>query len=90
MIRSQKTAVAKFVGVSLIMLLAACSGNHRYDFQVSGDEAYLHTPALCDLKAPEGVILPKQSDVYDIQQSAVQGPIGKQLDIRLPTQQPNH
>ena len=35
--RLQKSMVAKVVGVSLIMLLAACSSDQRYKRQVSGD-----------------------------------------------------
>ncbi|MDN6983763.1 outer membrane protein assembly factor BamC, partial [Vibrio cholerae] len=37
----QKSTVVKVVGVSLVMLLAACSTDQRYKRQVSGDESYL-------------------------------------------------
>ncbi|NUA46488.1 Outer membrane protein assembly factor BamC precursor [Dickeya solani] len=41
----QKSMVAKVVGVSLIMLLAACTSDQRYKRQVNGDESYLKTPS---------------------------------------------
>ena len=37
----QKSRLAKVAGVSLVLLLAACSSDSRYKRQVSGDEAYL-------------------------------------------------
>ncbi|PKE33098.1 outer membrane protein assembly factor BamC [Rahnella sp. AA] len=86
MTRLQKTAVAKVVGVSLIMLLAACSSDQRYKRQVSGDESYLDAAALHELKAPAGMILPVQNGTYDIQTGTMQGAVGKQLDIRPPSQ----
>jgi uncharacterized lipoprotein len=36
----QKSRLAKVAGVSLVLLLAACSSDSRYKRQVSGDEAY--------------------------------------------------
>ncbi|MFO6296375.1 outer membrane protein assembly factor BamC [Rahnella selenatireducens] len=82
----QKSAVAKVVGVSLIMLLAACSSDQRYKRQVSGDESYLDAAALHELKAPAGMILPVQNGTYEIQAGSMQGAVGKQLDIRPPSQ----
>lgn len=35
----QKSRLAKVAGVSLVLLLAACSSDSRYKRQVSGDEA---------------------------------------------------
>lgn len=84
--RLQKTMVAKVVGVSLIMLLAACSSDQRYKRQVSGDEAYLQAPALKDLQAPAGMILPLQEGTYDVPVGELKGNVGKQLDIRPPMQ----
>lgn len=86
MTRLQKTAVAKVVGVSLIMLLAACSSDQRYKRQVSGDEAYLDASGLHELKAPVGMILPVQDGTYEVQAGSMQGAVGKQLDIRPPSQ----
>ncbi len=37
----QKSRLAKVAGVSLVLLLAACSSDSRYKRQVSGDESYL-------------------------------------------------
>jgi len=84
--RLQKSMVAKVVGVSLIMLLAACSSDSRYKRQVSGDEAYLDAPPVSELKTPAGMILPLQNGTYDIPSGALKGNVGKQLDIRPPMQ----
>src|SRR5471030_641760 len=84
--RLQKSMVAKVVGVSLIMLLAACSSDQRYKRQVSGDEAYLDAPSVRELKAPAGMILPLQNGTYEIPPGALKGNVGKQLDIRPPMQ----
>jgi outer membrane protein assembly factor BamC len=82
----QKPMVAKVVGVSLVMLLAACSSDQRYKRQVGGDEAYLDAPALQELKAPAGMILPLQNGTYDVRAVTLKGNVGKQLDIRPPVQ----
>ena len=82
----QKSTIATLVGVSLAMMLSACSSDQRYKRQVSGDEAYLETPALQELKAPAGMILPLQNSTYDIRFGNDKGAIGKALDIRPPAQ----
>ncbi|MBW7983504.1 outer membrane protein assembly factor BamC [Enterobacillus tribolii] len=82
----QKSAVVKIVGVSLVMLLAACSSDQRYKRQVSGDESYLESPALAGLQSPSGMILPVQNGTYDIRLDADKGLVGKALDIRPPSQ----
>jgi outer membrane protein assembly factor BamC len=84
--RLQKSMVAKVVGVSLIMLLAACSSDQRYKRQVSGDEAYLDAPPVSELKTPAGMILPLQNGTYEIPSGSLKGNVGKQLDIRPPQQ----
>ncbi|WP_045049249.1 outer membrane protein assembly factor BamC [Rouxiella chamberiensis] len=84
--RFQKSTVAKVVGLSLIMLLAACSNDSRYKRQVSGDEAYLEAAPLKELKTPEGMILPLQNGTYDVPPSSAKGAVGKALDIRPPMQ----
>lgn len=48
----QKSTVVKVAGLSLVMLLAACSSDQRYKRQVSGDESYLKAADLSDLQAP--------------------------------------
>lgn len=50
----QKSRLAKVAGVSLVLLLAACSSDSRYKRQVSGDEAYLQASPLSELHAPHG------------------------------------
>ncbi|ANI31275.1 outer membrane protein assembly factor BamC [Yersinia entomophaga] len=82
----QKSMVAKVVGVSLVMLLAACTTDQRYKRQVSGDEAYLDAPALKPLNAPAGMILPLQNGDFDIREVRSTGNVGKALDIRPPVQ----
>lgn len=82
----QKSTVAKAVGLSLVMLLAACSSDQRYKRQVSGDESYLEAADISDLRAPEGMILPLENGEYDVPVVSSKGATGKQLDIRPPAQ----
>lgn len=82
----QKSAIAKVVGLSLVMLLAACSSDQRYKRQVSGDESYLKAADISELHAPAGMILPLQNGDFDIPAARSQGAVGKQLDIRPPAQ----
>lgn len=82
----QKSTVAKVVGISLVMMLAACSSDQRYKRQVSGDEAYLDASPLKALNTPAGMILPVQSGNYDVPATTLKGGVGKQLDIRPPVQ----
>ena len=82
----QKSTVVKVVGVSLVMLLAACSTDQRYKRQVSGDESYLTAPGIKPLNAPSGMILPIQNGEFDVRTVNSQGAVGKQLDIRPPVQ----
>ncbi|PWC15132.1 outer membrane protein assembly factor BamC [Brenneria roseae subsp. americana] len=82
----QKSMVAKVVGISLVMLLAACSSDQRYKRQVSGDESYLEVPAQKALNTPAGMILPVQNGDYDIPPVTLNGAVGKALDIRPPLQ----
>lgn len=82
----QKSRLAKVAGVSLVMLLAACSSDSRYKRQVSGDESYLDAPPLAELHAPAGMILPIQNGDYNIPVTNGSGLVGKALDIRPPAQ----
>lgn len=82
----QKSTVAKLVGVSLIMLLAACSSDSRYKRQVSGDESYLEAAPLSELHAPAGMILPIENGQYEVPAPRGGGALGKKLDIRPPAQ----
>lgn len=82
----QKSRLAKVAGVSLVLLLAACSSDSRYKRQVSGDEAYLDAAPLSELHAPAGMILPLQTGDYNIPVAASTGAVGKALDIRPPAQ----
>lgn len=82
----QKSTLAKVVGLSLVMLLAACSNDQRYKRQVSGDESYLQAADLSDLRAPAGMILPLQNGDFEIPNVSSKGQVGKQLDIRPPAQ----
>ncbi|PDO87421.1 outer membrane protein assembly factor BamC [Kosakonia pseudosacchari] len=82
----QKSRLAKVAGVSLVMLLAACSSDSRYKRQVSGDESYLDVAPLAELHAPAGMILPVQNGDYTIPVANGSGAVGKALDIRPPAQ----
>lgn len=82
----QKSRPAKVAGVSLVLLLAACSSDSRYKRQVSGDEAYLQASPLSELHAPAGMILPIQVGDYNIPVANSTGAVGKALDIRPPAQ----
>ncbi len=82
----KKSTVAKVVGLSLVMMLAACSSDSRYKRQVNGDESYLETPELAELHAPSGLILPLQNGQYDVPSARSGGAVGKKLDIRPPAQ----
>ncbi|WP_434524519.1 outer membrane protein assembly factor BamC [Photorhabdus asymbiotica] len=82
----QKSKVMKIAGMSLAMLLAACSSDQSYKRQVNGDYAYLEAPPLKALNVPAGMILPLQNGEYDIPPTISKGLIGKELDIRPPSQ----
>lgn len=82
----QKSTLAKALGVSLIMLLAACSSDSRYKRQVDGNEAYLEATPLAELHAPAGMILPVENGDYTIPPTRTSGQVGKALDIRPPSQ----
>lgn len=76
----------KVAGLSLVVLLAACSSDQRYKRQVSGDESYLETAGLKNLAIPAGMVLPLQNGEYDIPTPKRTEPVGLALDIRPPTQ----
>ncbi|MGK2946564.1 MAG: outer membrane protein assembly factor BamC [Candidatus Malihini olakiniferum] len=82
----QKSMMAKVVGLSLVILLAACSSDQRHKRQVIGDESYLKAPQPRALVAPTGVILPMHNGDYEIPTAASTGQFGKALDIRPPLQ----
>ncbi|MDC9593236.1 outer membrane protein assembly factor BamC [Xenorhabdus sp. IM139775] len=82
----QKSKVMKIAGLSLVVLLAACSSDQRYKRQVSGDQSYLDAPPLKVLNIPAGMILPLQNGEYNIPATASTGAVGKDLDIRPPVQ----
>ncbi|MBI6542595.1 outer membrane protein assembly factor BamC [Proteus vulgaris] len=81
-----KSKIMKVAGLSLVVLLAACSSDQRYKRQVSGDESYLETAGLKNLAIPAGMVLPLQNGEYDIPTPKRTEPIGLALDIRPPTQ----
>jgi len=82
----QKSMVAKVVGASLFMLLAACSSDQRYKRQVNGNDEYLKAPALHALNSPSGMILPVQTGDYEVLAASSKGVVGKGLDVRPPAQ----
>ncbi|MCE1781649.1 outer membrane protein assembly factor BamC, partial [Enterobacter hormaechei] len=82
----QKSKVMTVAGMSLVMLLAACSSDQSYKRQINDDETYLEAPPRKALKVPAGMVLPLQNGEYDIPAIASQGQVGKALDIRPPSQ----
>lgn len=82
----QKSTVATVVGLTLVMTLVACTSDQRYKRQVMGDEVYLNTAPLKSPSVPSGIILPVQSDSYEIPTNVKTGVVGKELDIRPPQQ----
>jgi uncharacterized lipoprotein len=82
----QKSALAKVVGVSLVLLLSACSSDQHYKSEVNGDESYLQATPLSGLNAPSGITLPAANGAYTVPAGSMTGSIGKQLDIRPPAQ----
>ncbi|MGV3344969.1 outer membrane protein assembly factor BamC [Enterobacteriaceae bacterium LUAb1] len=80
----KKSTLATVAGLSVMVMLAACSSDQRYKRQVSGDETYLQAADLRELHAPTGMILPLQNSDYDVPVVRRTGATGKQLDIRPP------
>ncbi len=84
--RFQKSTVAKVMGLSLIMLLAACSNDSHFKREINGNEDYLQAAPLKELQTPNGMILPLENGTYDVPPSTTKGALGKALDIRPPLQ----
>lgn len=82
----QQSRVAKGVGVTLIVLLAACTSDNCYKRQVNGNEDYLEAPSLHALSSPSGIILPLQNGDYEIPAVTRNGAVGKGLAIHPPVQ----
>ncbi|MGP4123543.1 MAG: outer membrane protein assembly factor BamC [Sodalis sp. (in: enterobacteria)] len=82
----EKSRVAKGVGITLIVLLAACTDDQRYKRQVNGNEEYLKATPLQAPTSPSGMILPLKNGNYDIPAARRNGAVGKALDIRPPAQ----
>lgn len=81
----KKSTLFTLAGISALVLLSACSRDQHYKRQINGDDTYLQSAELKELKAPAGSILPLQNGEYAIP-GTVQGQTGKQLDIRPPSQ----
>ncbi len=84
--RFQKSTIAKVMGLSLVMLLAACSNDPSFKRQINGNEDYLQAAPLKDLQTPNGMILPLENGTYDVPANTGKGALGKSLDIRPPLQ----
>ncbi|WP_029684724.1 outer membrane protein assembly factor BamC [Tatumella saanichensis] len=82
----KKSAVAKAAGLSVVLLLSACSHDQHYKREINGNEDYLNAAGLNDLNVPSGMILPLESGQYQVPQASSQGATGKMLDIRPPAQ----
>lgn len=77
----QKVAI-----VSLAVLLTACSTDQASKREALGDDDYLKTPALSDLKVPAGMVLPLTYGDFVIPKATTTGALGKAVDIRPPEQ----
>ena len=75
----------KIIGCSLIALaVTACSGNDAR--RASGDFDYVNKEEAQQLSIPSNLSKPKQSnEFYIVEQEKVQGPVGKEVDIRAPS-----
>jgi len=82
----KSSAVAKVAGLSVVLLLAACSNDQHYKRQINGNEDYLKASGLHDLNVPSGMILPLENAQYQVPAAPAQGATGKMLDIRPPAQ----
>ncbi|WP_066595726.1 outer membrane protein assembly factor BamC [Sodalis-like endosymbiont of Proechinophthirus fluctus] len=80
----QNLRVAKWVGITLVVLIAACTSDQHYERQANGNEEYLKAPSLRALINPSGMILPLQNGDYEIPAVPRNGAVGKELDIRPP------
>ena len=82
----KSSAVAKAAGLSVVLLLAACSNDQNYKRQINGNDDYLKAAALHDLNVPAGMILPLENGQYQVPAAPAGGATGTQLDIRPPAQ----
>lgn len=82
----KSSAVAKAAGLSVVLLLSACSHDQHYKREINGNEDYLKAAGLKDLNVPSGMILPLESGQYQVPAATGQGATGKMLDIRPPAQ----
>ncbi|UDG80049.1 outer membrane protein assembly factor BamC [Candidatus Steffania adelgidicola] len=82
----KKSMLMKILGISLTILLPACSSNPHHKRELNGNEDYLKSPALHALISPIDILLPLQNGDYAIPPSPDTGEIGKKLDIRPPQQ----
>lgn len=84
--RLQKSVVISVAGLSLMLLLTACSRDSRYKREISGNEDYLKSAEMKDLVVPAGMILPIENGTYTLPAPVHTGVVGKALDIRPPAQ----
>lgn len=82
----KRSALAKVAGLSVAMLLAGCSHDQHYKREVNGNEDYLKAAGLREIAAPPGMLLPIESGTYATPAGEHPGAVGKQLDIRPPSQ----
>lgn len=71
---------------SLTMLVAACSTSQQSKRESLGDENYLNTAKLQEIKGSSGITLPLPYSDYSIPTNEMPGALGKAVDIRPPDQ----
>jgi len=67
------------------IFLVGCSSDQNYKREIDGNEDYLNSPSLKALVIPEGVSVPIEAGDFYIDNSDIEGALGKHLDIRPPT-----
>lgn len=82
----KSSAVARVAGLSVVLLLTACSHDQHYKREINGNLDYLKATGLQDLNTPSGMILPLESGQYQVPAGTIKGATGTQLDIRPPAQ----
>lgn len=71
------TAVASF-------FLVGCGSDQNYKREVDGNDDYLNSPSLKPLIVPQGITVPAEVADYFVNNGKIDGPLGKQVDIRPP------
>lgn len=72
----KSSAVARVAGLSVVLLLTACSHDQHYKREINGNLDYLKATGLQDLNTPSGMILPLESGQYQVPAGTIKGSYG--------------